>query len=81
MARPRRSLGVFAFSLFAALMVAACAGSGPAGDETGTGGTSPTGAGGTTGIAGSGSAGITGSANAATSDRRVIERGSALAMD
>jgi hypothetical protein len=57
---------VFAFSCFAALMVAACAGSGP-GDESGTAGTSPTGAGGTTGVAGSGSAGegaggVTGSA-------------------
>ena len=69
MARPRRSLGVVSFSLFAALIVAACAGSGPDGGESGTGGTSSTGAGGTTGIAGSGSAGqgaggVTGSGGA-----------------
>jgi hypothetical protein len=69
MARPRRSRGIVAFSLFAALMLAACVGSGPPGDESGTGGTSSTGAGGTTGIAGSGSAGqgaggVTGTAGA-----------------
>jgi endo-1,4-beta-xylanase len=56
MARPRRSLGIVAFPLSAALMLAACAGGGP-GDESGSGGTSSTGAAGTTGSAGSGSAG------------------------
>jgi hypothetical protein len=57
MARPPRSRRIVAFSFFAALMLAACAGSEPGGAESGTGGTSSTGAGGTTGIAGSGGTG------------------------
>jgi endo-1,4-beta-xylanase len=69
MARPRRSPGIFAFSFIAALMLAACAGSGP-GDESGTGGTSSTGVAGTTGNAGTtgsaGHGGVTGTGGAAT---------------
>ena len=57
MARPPRSLGIVTSSFFAALMLAACAGSEPVVDESGTGGTSSTGAGGTNGIAGSGGTG------------------------
>jgi endo-1,4-beta-xylanase len=57
MANPDRSLVIAAFSLFAALMLAACVASELPGDESGTGGTSSSGAGGTTGIAGTGSAG------------------------
>src|SRR4051812_19191610 len=88
MARPRRSPGVFAFSFFAALMMAACAGSGP-GDESGTGGTSPTGTGGTTGIAGSGSGGqgtggvtgdggVTGNGGSATGRGGVVGTGGSV---
>jgi endo-1,4-beta-xylanase len=57
MANPDRSLVIAAFSLSAALMLAACVASELPGDESGTGGTSSSGAGGTTGIAGTGSAG------------------------
>jgi endo-1,4-beta-xylanase len=57
MANPDRSLVIAAFSLSAALMLAACVASELPGDESGTGGTSSAGAGGTTGIAGTGSAG------------------------
>ena len=47
-----RFIGVAFSSLFAALTLAACAGAGSGGDDTGTAGTSPTGAAGTTGSAG-----------------------------
>src|SRR5438128_1393562 len=57
MANPDRSLVIAAFSLSAALMLAACVASELPGDESGTGGTSSSGAGGTTGIAGTGSPG------------------------
>src|SRR5450631_71713 len=60
MARPPRSLGIVAFSFFAALILAACAGSEPQGGESGTGGTSSTGNGGTTGTGGSGGTGTGG---------------------
>src|SRR5436190_1622580 len=51
-----RSIGVVSSLLYAAVTLAACAGSGP-GDESGRGGTAPSGSGGTTGTAGSGSGG------------------------